>query len=392
MLTRTATLAVAAIVLLPHPFSRAYVITGDDSTAVPSEHVTSEGRKFTLLLPPRIEAHAVGSVPLLFAVHCFGCVAADMLSFAGPAQRYGFALALPEESRRGAGFAALECCGESQRGGVDDLGNLRRIADQVAALHPAVSLSAVFGTGWSNGGFLVAADALAAAREGTPRLFAAIAPIAGFQYDAVVDAGGVGKRGRAAAALPLPVLLFHSEDDPLVKFGGCCNGHGGGGGGGNLRASRCCCRIGAARDACVGTPQVLAGYGALNRCATQLTPPPSPPSPLLQASLGLFQATTVAGPGGFRCMALAGCAANATLCAHPGGLGHFAPFKEGFPRAALDAVGDFFAREACVGIGAGSWDSARKECTCPRRQRHTGAQSTAASGALPGRYCLARGS
>ena len=257
--------------------------------------------------------------------------------------KFGFALVLPEEISRGYGFSAVECCGRSLSNGIDDLGNLRQIAQQVAELHPAVSDTAIFGSGWSNGGFLVSADALVSSQSGSSRLFKAIAPISGFQYE-VPSSGGV-----------LPVFMFHSEDDPIVRFEGCCMGPR------YMRANNCCCGIGRERGTCVGTRAILQKYADLNNCRSSNT----------------SNGVVVSYRGGFRCESRVECEANTTLCQHPGGLGHFnggmGGFRRFFPTEALQEIGKFFAREAC-NLGSGHWHEGNSECKCPR--------------GYVGRYCL----
>ena len=61
------------------------------------------------------DAFANSSLPLLFAVHCFGCTFAQMEHWEAEAREYGFVLVLPLESSRGSGFNAGPCCGAAMR-------------------------------------------------------------------------------------------------------------------------------------------------------------------------------------------------------------------------------------------------------------------------------------
>ena len=85
-----------------------------------------------------------------------------------------------------------------------------------------------FALGHSNGGFLAH---LAAATM--PRLFRAVVPISGYQYDVVRDlpvrsetTGNAVPDGTAEAAAlrrtPVAFFLHHGDDDVHVRAGGCC--------------------------------------------------------------------------------------------------------------------------------------------------------------------------
>jgi hypothetical protein len=70
-------------------------------------------------------------------------------------------------------------------------------------------------------------------------------------------------------------------------------------------------------------------------------------------------------------------------------------FQGNFPAAALDAIGHFFAREACAALGGGAWDPAARACACstlashwPRHGRETATEKAADSRAMESRYCL----
>mmetsp|Transcript_28123 Transcript_28123/g.57675 ORF Transcript_28123/g.57675 Transcript_28123/m.57675 type:complete len:386 (-) Transcript_28123:1-1158(-) len=349
--------------------------------AIREKHTLPNGRKYTVLMSASTGniMQRQGSIPLLVAAHCFGCVGSDLLNFAQPAMQLGFALVLPEESSPHAGWNAVECCGKSLQSGTDDLSFLREVIRDVAAQHPEVSTSAVYGSGWSNGGFLVTADALAVARgEQSARIFKAIAPISGFQYDHLAEV--VNTRNGSSVAEPLPILMFHSIDDPLVRYEGCCSS------GSFLRSTdHCCCGIGRGRGSCVSTPAVFDGYARLNGCVEVKARPsftfmsPPPPSSQLPTKTAIYHDA-----GGFSCETRLGCKANTTLCTFPGGLGHFngkGGFKDTFPSESLFEVGTFFAREACERAGGGKWQvrangkgGSASSCDCP-------------SGRV-GRYCL----
>jgi poly(3-hydroxybutyrate) depolymerase len=326
------------------------------------------------------------SLPLLFAVHCFGCTYRQMEHWAAEARAFNFVLVLPLESKPGAGFNAVSCCGEAARSNVDDIGFLRAAAERVAArvreaAHPPVA----YGIGWSNGGFLVALDALDAAASGAPRLFRAIAPISGYQYS--VDAV-------ARLEPPLPVLLHHGIDDRNVRFDGCCDRLASPASGGSS-ARPCCCGIGKGATECVGVRDVIgAGYRAANRCAGEMsdTAIADLDAPRRRASAGDIRAPRTLRAGGgartrasgaavkphhsARCQSLSGCAANTTVCVHGRGAGHLnSPSHDiAFDRGHREEIARFFARDACA-LGGGVWSDGACDCNEERGGPYCGVLS-----------------
>jgi polyhydroxybutyrate depolymerase len=95
------------------------------------------------------------------------------------------------------------CCGSAQWGGVDDVGFLLAVLDDVALRTP-IDATRVYVTGLSNGGMM----AYRLAAEASDRI-AAIAPVAGARAAALGD----GVRA-------MPVMHVHSIDDPVVPFAG----------------------------------------------------------------------------------------------------------------------------------------------------------------------------
>ena len=201
---------------------------------------------------------ANASLPLLFAVHCFGCTFAQMEHWEAEARAYGFVLVLPLESSRGSGFNAGPCCGAAMRAGVDDVGFLRAAADRVVErVREAARPPVAFGVGWSNGGFLVALDALAAARDGRPRLFRAIAPVSGHQYD-LQTLARLARRCRcscttASTTATSTSAAAASRARPAPPAAAA-------------PSRPCCCGIGAGAARCEGVGDVVAAYAEANRC------------------------------------------------------------------------------------------------------------------------------
>ena len=70
-------------------------------------------RSYLLYLPctdQKQDQEAVQVVPLLFAIHCYGCTANTMKHWHKEAEQYGFALVIPQGIH--AAFNAKVCCGE----------------------------------------------------------------------------------------------------------------------------------------------------------------------------------------------------------------------------------------------------------------------------------------
>jgi poly(3-hydroxybutyrate) depolymerase len=113
-----------------------------------------------------------GSMPLVFALHCFGC-GMDVMDYWQPiASEFQFALVIPEGLE--SSFNAGPCCGFAKQNNIDDVGFLASIIQTVTSLGLSsreVSSEAVFAFGWSNGGYLATVAA---------PLFHAIAPVSGY--------------------------------------------------------------------------------------------------------------------------------------------------------------------------------------------------------------------
>jgi polyhydroxybutyrate depolymerase len=143
--------------------------------------------------------------PLVLNLHGLGSDAQQQEALSGIAalaDREGFLVAEPEGTGREQSWNAGLCCGQALRRGVDDVGYIGAVLDDVAS-QESVDPARIFVTGFSNGGFL--AHRLAC--EMSDRI-AAIAPVAG-----VLGVDCAPKR-------PVSVLQFHGTADPLVPYGG----------------------------------------------------------------------------------------------------------------------------------------------------------------------------
>ena len=129
-----------------------------DSPSFPSSecdhHATERlrlgDREYLIRLPCTQGQRKPASVsPLLIALHCFGCSAGfEVSKFKVAADLFGFAICAPIGIDNS--FNAPSCCGNQQ---VNDTGFIDALVDHVRHTHP-VSPDLLFGTGFSNGGFL----------------------------------------------------------------------------------------------------------------------------------------------------------------------------------------------------------------------------------------------
>lgn len=162
-------------------------------------------RSYTLHLPPAADASLQ---PLVMVLHGGGGNAANaarMTGMDGIADREGFLVVYPNGSgrfRRLLTWNAGNCCGRALDEGVDDVGFLNAVVDDVARRHK-VDARRVYVTGMSNGGMMTYRLGCESARR-----FAAIAPVAG--------AMNVACKPDA----PLSVIAFHGTADRHVRYEG----------------------------------------------------------------------------------------------------------------------------------------------------------------------------
>jgi polyhydroxybutyrate depolymerase len=123
------------------------------------------------------------------------------------ADREGFLAVYPDGTGRFSGrlltWNAGTCCGYASDHHIDDVGFVLVLLDDLARRTP-VDLSRVYATGMSNGSMM----AYRLANDASDRI-AAIAPVAGgMAFDQIT------------APLPVPVMDFHSVDDPRALYHG----------------------------------------------------------------------------------------------------------------------------------------------------------------------------
>mmetsp|Transcript_1006 Transcript_1006/g.3051 ORF Transcript_1006/g.3051 Transcript_1006/m.3051 type:complete len:316 (-) Transcript_1006:46-993(-) len=170
-----------------------------------------------------------------------------------------------------------------------------------------LGLGPTFATGWSNGGYL----AMQAVISAGANLFAAVAPISGFQED-----------GFEAVSRAVPIMMHHAENDRFVNYHGCCGG---------ASSGSCCCSI---TGPCRGTEEIFHQWAnTVNGCDQQA----GAGGQLVEAISFVHERIMVS------CSSAVGCLANTTLCTHETG-GHFNShgLEHSFPREMLHGILRFF--------------------------------------------------
>ena len=93
----------------------------------------------------------IGTLPLIFAIHCFGCTPHSIAdSFATHANTHNAVLVLPQGLQNS--FNARHCCGYALENDVDDVGFMKYIQTTLSEEYDFVDKEYSYGVGWSNGG------------------------------------------------------------------------------------------------------------------------------------------------------------------------------------------------------------------------------------------------
>jgi len=327
-----------------HDSLRHYYWPGQRSTATEGTSYTCDGgtalrnlnmnncthdcdRQYYLYLPSAAcdNSTTIGTLPLVFAVHCLGCSAETMMHWTEIAEQYHFVLAMPEGLQ--SSFNAQHCCGYALEEKVDDVGFLQVIIHELEKEFSFVSSDLAYALGWSNGGYMVSYAA---------RLFRAIAPISGYQVDLN------NRKDR-----PTAIFLHHAQDDKFVRATGCCT---------NASMPRCCCGISSFTDTCTSAEAKMQEWASMDVNGCQGNNGNS-------ASVLPIPQITVAKPDAVTCYTYKNCAANTTYCIHQH-KGHFnrPSFDAAFPMSM--EIADFFARNACNAYGHGRWMEETSRCIC----------------------------
>lgn len=115
----------------------------------------------------------------------------------------GFVAVFPVGTRSGGRYQwnALACCGAAARDGLDDVGFVLAVAQDVAA-NRSVDPDRIYLTGKSNGAMLTSQIA---AMHG--ERFAAVATVVGTVFEDAQPVGG-----------PVPIMMVNVQDDPLIPY------------------------------------------------------------------------------------------------------------------------------------------------------------------------------
>lgn len=167
----------------------------------PREHFEFGGRTRTYILhvPPTSDSST--PIPLVVALHQFADTAAGMQKMTGLsalADREGFAVVYPEGIRRRWRVTAATGTG------IDDVGFLSALIDHVAGRFN-IDRTRIYVTGASNGAMMTH---LLACK--IPEKIAAIAPVFGTMTAATAQ--------HCSHRVPMPVVVIHGTDDPIVRW------------------------------------------------------------------------------------------------------------------------------------------------------------------------------
>jgi polyhydroxybutyrate depolymerase len=165
------------------------------------------GRNYIVHVPPQISS--ANALPVILNFHGAGSNAEQEERYSGmdaTADREGFVAVYPNGTGRGTRaltWNAGGCCAYAERNKIDDVGFTKALLDDLTSrVH--IDRTRVYATGISNGGMM----AFRLAVEASDRI-AAIAPVEGAL---MVETSG--------PARPMPLIVFHSLDDPWVPYRG----------------------------------------------------------------------------------------------------------------------------------------------------------------------------
>ena len=206
-------LTLAGSCLTAATLARAGGATPEDGEAMAAgDHrrtFTHDGRTriYRIHLPPL--ERRIDPLPVVLAFHGGGTNARLMMrttDLIAVSDREGFAVVFPEGTgrfRRLLTWNAGRCCAYAQRKGVDDVGAVAALLDDLSRIVP-VDPRRVYATGISNGAMM----SYRLACELSDRI-AAIAPVAGTM-----------NLDRCEPARPVPVVHFHGTADEFCPYGG----------------------------------------------------------------------------------------------------------------------------------------------------------------------------
>jgi len=214
---------------------------------------TSQGSRSILQYLPKSVCDDINSsgiapqvVPLLIAIHCYGCSADSWLkALKADANKFGFAVAAPVGISRS--WNSNPCCGEALQTNSSDKEFILRAIHRFLQEPTAVvffSPTAIFVAGFSNGGFMTSKLALEESNY-----FLGASPMAGHIYDLERSSGGMN------------ILIHHNTMDEFVRPGGCCSS-------GTQEQRRCCCNISTNSKTCITTDEIFLKWVEINNCSS----------------------------------------------------------------------------------------------------------------------------
>lgn len=164
-------------------------------------------RKYILHIPAGY--NAARPTPLVLAFHGIGLNAEEMIRISRlseQADTSGFIVVYPNGTGESKSWNGGHCCGEAAKNNVDDVGFVRALIDDLAALIN-IDPGRVYATGFSNGAIMV----YRLACELSDRI-AAIGPVAATQ---ILD-----DQKACHPARSVPVIHFHGTADRLNPYDG----------------------------------------------------------------------------------------------------------------------------------------------------------------------------
>ena len=164
-------------------------------------------RKYVLHIPAGYDA--TRPTPLVLAFHGIGLNAEEMIRISGlneQADTSGFIVVYPNGTGESKSWNGGHCCGEAAKNNVDDVGFVRALIDDLAAL-VKLDRARVYATGFSNGAIMV----YRLACELSDRI-AVIGPVAATQ---ILD-----DQEACHPARSVPVIHFHGTADRLNPYDG----------------------------------------------------------------------------------------------------------------------------------------------------------------------------
>jgi polyhydroxybutyrate depolymerase len=176
---------------------------GTSGAVTQSLRVGGLERSYLLLAMPR----GNGPAPLVIVLHGGGGSPETMMPrWADKARAAGLVVAAPKgigRNDRMGTWNATGCCGEAVSRGIDDIGFINALIDDVAKQTP-IDPRRIYITGFSNGGMLTHRVAIALGSR-----IAAAAVVSGALFG-----------NEDAPRTPVPMLIIHGEQDQAVGFNG----------------------------------------------------------------------------------------------------------------------------------------------------------------------------